>query len=71
MTAATAVISQADRITALRRREAATAAAVQAIDEKLARLTLARRVRAVALNRIRCELARENEPVAPDCHEHR
>lgn len=68
---ATAVILQPDRIASLRRREAATAAAVQAIDDKISRLTLARRVRVIALNRIRCELARAQgaEPAVPESHE--
>ena len=68
---ATAITRQSDKTAELRRRETATAEAVHAIDEKLARLNLARRVRAVALNRIRCELARENELVAPESHERR
>lgn len=69
MSAATAVTSQPDRITALRRRASATETMIAAIDDKIARLALAKRVRATALNRVRCELARENEPVTPEHHE--
>lgn len=57
----------------LRRRESATEAMIRQIDEKLARLGAARRERANALKRIRCDLARSisAEPVTPECHEHR
>ena len=43
------------------------------LDAKLARLGSARRDRAAALNRIRCELARAltAEPAAPESHEQR
>jgi hypothetical protein len=54
-----------------RHRETATAAMIRQIDDKIYRLSAARRDRAAALNRIRCELARATtEPAAPDSHEH-
>ena len=58
-------------IAALRRRESATEAMIRRIDEKLARLGSARRDRAAALNRIRCELVRAQEaaPVTSALHE--
>ena len=45
-------------IAPLRRRESTTEAMIRQIDEKLLRLNTARAERAVALNNIRCELAR-------------
>jgi hypothetical protein len=56
----------------LRRRESATEAMIRQIDEKLSRLGSARRDRATALKRIRCELVRalQAEPAAPALDEH-
>ena len=59
------------RAALLRRRESATATMIRQIDEKLTRLGSARRDRAAALHRIRCELARATaEPAAPEKYEH-
>lgn len=61
----------APRSIGLRQRESATEAMIRQIDEKLARLGSARRERAAALKRIRCELVRahEAEQPAPDFNE--
>jgi hypothetical protein len=58
-------------IDSLRRRESATAAMIRDIDDKLSRLNSARKERAAALNRIRCELVRAHnaEQVASARHE--
>lgn len=58
-------------VAVLRRRESATATMIREIDDKLSRLGSARRDRAAALKRIRCELARAliAEPAAPESHE--
>ena len=73
MTAAgPAIVASPTQLAFLRRRELATKAMIRQIDAKLARLDSARRDRAAALNRIRCELARAlaAEPAAPEIHEH-
>jgi hypothetical protein len=63
--------SSPGRILALRGRETATEAMIRQIDGKLARLGSARRDRANALKKIRCELARSfvAGQVASDRHE--
>jgi len=68
MNSSLATATRPDRLVILRRRESATAAMIRQIDDKLARLGSTRRDRAAALNRIRCELARDltAEPAAPD-----
>ena len=62
-----------DVIALLRQRESANAAMLRQIDAKISRLCSARRDRAAALDRIRCELARamKAEPVASESHESR
>ena len=69
----TASGSTAARVTSLRGRESATADMIHQIDGKIARLSAARRARAEALARIRCELAGAHmaRPAAPDDHEQR
>jgi hypothetical protein len=70
MSSSLAIARQPGRIALLRQRESATEAMIRHIDEKLARLGSARRDRLLALNRIRCEIARAllGEPAAPDYH---
>lgn len=73
MTAGVVSGQRPGRLIVLRRRESVTEATIHQIDEKLARLGSARRERAAALNRIRCELARAlvAEPAASENHEQR
>lgn len=73
MTGNLVTVQRPDRPAVLRQRESATEAMIRQIDGKLARLSSARRDRAGALNRIRCELARAlpAEQVAPENHERR
>jgi len=73
MSASPATVLPPDRPAVLRQREFATEAMIRQIDEKLTRLGTARRDRAAALNRIRCELARAliAGPAAPESHEQR
>ena len=58
-------------LSSFQQRESATVAMLRQIDDKLARLATARRERAAALQRIRCEIARAigAEPAAPERRE--
>jgi hypothetical protein len=66
-----AIEPEPNRLVLLRRRESATEAMIRQIDEKLSRLGSARRDRATALKRIRCELVRaaKAEQAAPDSND--
>ena len=67
-----APLTNPSRLLLARRRETATEKMIRSIDEKIVRLSSARRDRAVALQKIRCELARATMAgqVALDVHEH-
>ena len=68
MTAILATTTRPGRLAVLHQRESATETMLRQVDEKLARLGSARRDRAAALNRIRCELTRAlaAESAAPE-----
>ena len=73
MNSSLATATRPDRLAVLRHRESTTESMLHHLDDRLARLGSARRDRAAALNRIRCELARAlaAEPAAPENDEQR